>query len=434
MKSTRLIALMLAILTASSLFACNSGDTEGDNTTPAATTTADNTPAATTTPSDVSDAPETPDTSETPDEPVTPETPVRIADLAPLLAKGGDLRDLVTDTAVSESMTPWGDGSAANLFDGNTTGTKLGGDVKGSDDAIGEVDITFKTSVATTVKAYVLYTGNDSASYIGRTPTAWEFLGSNDGENWTIIDKVGASAMEDLNFQPFGYYVDEPAAYTFYKLHVTDHTPEAEDDADGHNNYLLQLNEMILVGDAAGEAETPVTDAAELDAMKAAGTDLAANVVVDSLKVSDSMTPWNDGPAANLFDGDTTTTKCGGDVIDTAYITWETDVKTTVNSYILYTGNDSGSWPGRTPTSWVLYGSTNGVIWNVIDRVAVSGMEDQNATPYGYTVDAPAAYNKYKLHVTGTTVTEDPQPDTDVTTLLQLNELVLIGSAEAAAE
>ncbi len=428
MKATRLIALMLAILTASSLFACSSGDTDSDETTPEVTTT--ETPATTTADPDTDPPVDNPPEDDPPEE----FKPIVATGISALTATGSDLRDLVIDVAVSENMTPWGDGGAERAFDGNLSTTKLGGDVAATGDGVASVDITWKTSVPTTVSAYVLYTGNDSASWIGRTPTAWEFYGSTDGENWTLIDKVEASGMEDKNATPYGYTVDEPTAYTSYKLTILDHTAEEASDTD-HNNYLFQLNEITLIGTAEGEAETPATTTEDLDALKALGTDLAANVLVDSMKVSSTMTPWDDGGLANLFDGNTTGTKLGGDVVNSTNIFWNTDGATTLKSYILYTGGDSGTWTGRTPVSWVLYGSNdNGVNWKVIDRVINSGMEDKNSTPYGYTVDEPAAYMNYKLHVYATTNTvEQPNAEKpEVTTLLQLNELILIGDAPAA--
>lgn len=45
-------------------------------------------------------------------------------------------------------------------------------------------------------------------------------------------------------------------------------------------------------------------------------------------------------------------------------------------------------------------------------------MEDVNATPYGFTVDTPAAYTNYKLTITSITGTAGE---------LQLNEIILVG-------
>lgn len=432
MKATRLIALMLAILTASSLFACSGSDTDGDDTTPDVTTT--ETPATTT-----ADPNTDPPVDNPPDDDPPPEEfkPIVATGISALTATGSDLRDLVTDVAVGENMIPWGDGGAERAFDGNLSTTKLGGDVLPNADGELSLDITWKTSVSTTVTAYVLYTGNDSGSWPGRTPLAWEFSGSTDGENWTLIDKVEASGMEDKNAIPYGYTVDEPAAYTSYKLTILE-TTNTEEQPNANNPdviTLFQLNEILLIGTAEGEAETPATTTEDLDALKALGSDLTANVLVDSMKVSATMTPWDDGGLANLFDGNTTTTKLGGDVVNSTNIFWNTDGATTLKGYILYTGGDSGTWTGRTPVSWVLYGSNdNGVNWKIIDRVVDSGMEDKNATPYGYTVDEPAAYMNYKLHIYATTNTaEQPNENNpDVTTLLQLNELILIGDAPAA--
>ena len=403
----KLLALALAVVTASAMVACTS--TPEETTTGAPTTTP--TPVVTT------KKPETPKTEPPATEPAGPvaETPATGLAIVDIFAKGKNLQTLVTDVAAT-GATFWGDGAAVNAFDGNTTGTKIGGG-----DIAGTVDITWKTSAPTTINAYVVYTGGDSADY-GRLPYSWEFSGSNDdGATWTVIDKVDISGVTKSNSTPFGYTVDTPAEYSSYKFVVT----ATSSDGTAANSNVLQMNEIVLIGSGEGTTtETPATGEA-VDAILA-GNNLTANV--KDAATGEGFGAWGDGAATNMFDGDTAGTKLGGNGNGPVYITWNTDVATTVKNYVIYTGGDDVDW-GRTPQSWVLFGSTDGENWTIIDYVSESGMPNANATPFGFTVDAPAAYTSYTLVVMTALGTDGNKY---VPGGLQMNEFVLIGDAAAA--
>lgn len=103
----------------------------------------------------------------------------------------------------------------AKLFAG--LGNKMGIDF----DA-GEVPtLTYTTTVPTTVYAYTYMTANDSSE---RDPKSWNFYGSSDGKDYTLIDAV-------TDFTPASetrccwvdtmFKVDSPAEYSYYKLEIT---------------------------------------------------------------------------------------------------------------------------------------------------------------------------------------------------------------------
>lgn len=225
MKTTRFIALALALITASSLFACSSDSDKDDKNTDTTTTT---TSAATTTilPLEVPDL-------EDPTAPITDTDTIYY-----LFDAGYDMASFVTDLAVS-GMTIWDDGAVENFFDGNYDTSKLGGV-----DIVFPVDVTWRTSIPTAVKAYILYSGNDSSEFTGRAPISWTFYGSNDGENWNVLDEVTESGIGDVDATPYGYLVDSPATYTYYKFSITSTNGPV---ADGGTE--VQLNEMVLIGD-----------------------------------------------------------------------------------------------------------------------------------------------------------------------------------------
>ncbi len=107
------------------------------------------------------------------------------------------------------------DGPITNIFDNDKT-TKFG--------ASGKWDgatITWETTEPITVSHYKIVAANDNNEN-PRIPVAWVFLGSNDGKNYTIIDKVGRGhgGIAALDFAEAVFEVDNPAAYNYYKLQV----------------------------------------------------------------------------------------------------------------------------------------------------------------------------------------------------------------------
>ena len=57
----------------------------------------------------------------------------------------------------------------------------------------------------------------------------------------------------------------------------------------------------------------------------------------------------------NLFDGDTGTKWCVPE-FSSEYVICEFENPVEINGYTIVTGNDNSVYPGRNPSSWVLYG------------------------------------------------------------------------------
>jgi len=168
------------------------------------------------------------------------ETPVTDASaLDELRANGTDLTSTVKDPYV-ENASLWGDGAAANAFDGNYTSTKVGGNGQGL------FNLYWSTDVATTVKNYIIYTGNDSDKF-ARVPQSWVLLGSNDEENWTILDYVSESGLPDTKATPYGFTVDNPEAFTHYALVIMTVTEINTGNIIAPG--MTQINELVLIGD-----------------------------------------------------------------------------------------------------------------------------------------------------------------------------------------
>ncbi|MGM9636547.1 MAG: discoidin domain-containing protein [Eubacteriales bacterium] len=116
----------------------------------------------------------------------------------------------------------------------------------------------------------------------------------------------------------------------------------------------------------------------------------------------------NGSEAPQCILDDNTATKWCVTTAAPAYVAWMTKEPVTVSAYQLVAGNDTEKFPGRNPKSWVLYGSTDGKTWKVIDAVADGGMSSTNYSASTYSVDSPAAYQYYMLvicsYTSGTTV------------------------------
>lgn len=108
------------------------------------------------------------------------------------------------------------DERAHNLFDGNT-------DTKWCFDFSQKAYVIFKASRLGAVSGYTITTGNDSGDYAGRNPKSWTLYGSNDQENWTIIDQVSNDVvLQDENATAYNYNCSSSAEYEYFKWEITE--------------------------------------------------------------------------------------------------------------------------------------------------------------------------------------------------------------------
>ncbi len=136
---------------------------------------------------------------------------------ATVKADGTLLTDKIDDATVSTNRNNdnfWGDGAFTNVFDGNYE-TKLGCNYTDT------VAISWQTTEPTTITHYAITTAIDGEGH-RRTPALWTLLGSNDGETYTVIDHVslGMGGLGCLSGATGMYKVDEPTAYTYYRIDI----------------------------------------------------------------------------------------------------------------------------------------------------------------------------------------------------------------------
>ena len=162
----------------------------------------------------------------------------------------------------------------------------------------------------------------------------------------------------------------------------------------------------------AGKEAEPLTYEDAIDWMNA---HKFLNPTTNILSAYTNASCWADqeGPA-QLFDGDFSPTfaldamgeesggKLGGGIPSGAYIVVETEEAITPGAYVLITGNDTATYPDRNPVQWVLYGSTDGENWVVLDQVKDGKMAPDSFTPHVYTIENDKAYNFFCLSVENT--------------------------------
>jgi hypothetical protein len=154
---------------------------------------------------------------------------------------------LVLHTADSVNAGPMGSASA----------------VDGKPDTFWEVGSSFPHWIQTdfgiqpkTIRGYTLQTGPSSHGIngidaIGRMPKDWRFEGSNDGEDWTILDtRTNQTDWEPSEIR--AYSCADPDSFQYYRLYI----------AAGVNPNMLRLYEATLVTQtdpnfAAPEADKP---------------------------------------------------------------------------------------------------------------------------------------------------------------------------------
>lgn len=117
--------------------------------------------------------------------------------------------------AVVTGGNGWGDSPVSGLVD-NDARTKFGCSGTGDSWAI------MIASEPVAVSQYSFVTGADTYNNPGRTPRSWKLEGSNDNQNWTVIDeqvqnyKAKTSNMEETVFP-----VNDTETYKFFKFTAT---------------------------------------------------------------------------------------------------------------------------------------------------------------------------------------------------------------------
>lgn len=174
------------------------------------------------------------------------------------LVKGMGICKSTTHTGYTYDNGSGGFDAPSGLVDGST-GSKwcAGGEHKSN----GVWYCEFHTASAVQVDGYTLTTGNDNSTYTGRNPKDWVLKAKvNSGDAWTTIATVAnESTMEDIDFKPYDFIVDNPGTYQYFRIEIS----------SARDGGTMQLSELQLWAGSYGTSYgdltvTPASAASEL--------------------------------------------------------------------------------------------------------------------------------------------------------------------------
>ncbi len=155
----------------------------------------------------------------------------------------------------------------------------------------------------TAVDSYIIYTGGDTAQFPQRNPKSWVFCGSDDGEQWTVLDSVSNADLPAANLAGTAFKVKNPGAYKYYTVRFFE---------TGASN-AFQISEFAIYG-----GERPADPTIQLDksslTLEKGETDVLTAVTTPA---GDAVTFTSSDPAVAAVDpnGKVTAVKTGTAVI-----------------------------------------------------------------------------------------------------------------------
>ena len=218
----------------------------------------------------------------------------------------------------------------------------------------------------TSIVEYGLVTGDDTNAYPERNPVTWKVSGSNDKQNWTIIDdqknnrSLPAEGLQEYRFKPtaagakdkFRYY-----RFEFFRM------------AGGTR---IQLSEIYLYD----KVQMPVK----------------------ATYVSGSGRDGKEG-AAKAADGWFFTKWCIDEPSQMPYsITLDAGEAAPISEYRFVTGDDTHDYPERNPISWKMSGSNDQKSWTVLDEQNGNRrLRDENEQEYRFRPATSGNYRYYRF-------------------------------------
>jgi len=137
------------------------------------------------------------------------------------VAKGGTVSASSPGVSPEDMTKAFDENSATKWYAGDNVNT-------------GWIAYQFASGVTRTVTSYSITSANDMPM---RDPVTWQLQGSNDGQNWTVVDSRTGESFAS-RFLTKSYSCATPMAYGRYRLNVT---------ANAGAN-ALQLAELALLG------------------------------------------------------------------------------------------------------------------------------------------------------------------------------------------
>ena len=235
-----------------------------------------------------------------------------------------------------------------------------------------------------------------------RSPKAWTFLGSHDGETWTTLDtRSGVAWASGDTVKTFSF--ENETKYEYYKFNCT--------EIVGENNYMQLYEIQFLYANFL--------------------TDLTTS---SSGSVSSSSDTHASYPASKAFDHNRSDTNGrwlasrnipADPSQDGMFVVYHFNDATIVNAIRVWNGSDSGGgWDStsRSPKTWTFQGSSDGSSWTVLDTQTSETGWNANGEARYYQFQNNKAYSYYKFNCTALN-DAGTKDETGVPQFLQLWEL-----------
>ena len=231
--------------------------------------------------------------------------------------------------------------------------------------------------------------------------------GSNDGENWTTL-----WTSDTTGTYPDYYTVTEFENNTGYSqfryYNETNHGDVAEVEFYG------------TAGTA--EAEAPAVELPGFETADEAVASIGKTAIAGYEFTEGSEGAFGGEGPENLWDGNTATKLCTNTL--PAASAAKLDDTYAIDGVVIALANDNAEY-GRVPTSWTLYGSTDGENWTEIttgdDTMFVK--DNGNFRYFAKSFDASPAYGYVKIEI-----------PTSTDEIVQISEVVVTGEKAAPAE
>ena len=223
--------------------------------------------------------------------------------------------------------------------------------------------IVLDAGEVTSIAEYGFVTGDDTQSYPERNHVTWRVSGSNDKQDWVLIDdqrnnhSMGDENEEEYCFQPtfkgkFRYY-----RFEFIRM------------AEGTR---IQLSEINLHKTAKTAVKTTFVSGTGRDGKESAAM------------VSDGLfyTKWCiDEPQQMPYS-----------------VVLDAGEQMAVSEYGFVTGDDTHTYPDRNPITWRVSGSNDKQAWTSLDEQKFNRrMRDENEQEYRFKVPSPASFRYYRF-------------------------------------
>ncbi|MGN0833316.1 MAG: discoidin domain-containing protein [Kiritimatiellia bacterium] len=283
---------------------------------------------------------------------------------------------------------------------------------------------TFEAGKDIVVDGYEISVSQSEGNALNRLPYAWRFEGSNDGQDWTVLDENGGFAnwgTPTVDGQPqycTHFHIHNSTAFRHYRLTITKQYWEYLGlDPDGGNVGAIQLGELRLFGyvgdDLDGKVDEGLVDLTE-----------SVRRIGDSMsKVSANTAAYGDladYAVENAFDGGPSRFFSAYDNVKNAYASGGVTIEyefgdlyahgadVVVTGYSIMAGSGFNWAFCRMPCDWQFQGYDEATsTWRTLDEYAGfklwDGKMQWNETDqigFDFAFANSSAYRRYRLLIT----------------------------------